>query len=91
MFWFLGKGLALNVEHAMKVNHLLTFWGRPMSRILCLMAFPFLMAAPVAASTATHAPVFAETEMAHGGGCRKSSPPGKCCHMQTSTGQVHCH
>jgi len=28
---------------------------------------------------------------AHGGGCRKSSPPGQCCHMQTSTGQVHCH
>jgi hypothetical protein len=29
--------------------------------------------------------------MAHGGGCRKSSPPGQCCHMQTSTGTVHCH
>lgn len=28
---------------------------------------------------------------AHGGGCRKSSPPGKCCHMQKSTGKVHCH
>ncbi|WP_162835382.1 hypothetical protein [Hoeflea sp. BAL378] len=28
---------------------------------------------------------------AHGGGCRKSSPPGQCCHMQSSTGQVHCH
>jgi hypothetical protein len=27
----------------------------------------------------------------HGGGCRKSSPPGECCHMQTSTGKVHCH
>jgi len=28
---------------------------------------------------------------AHGGGCRKSSPPGQCCHMQNSTGTVHCH
>lgn len=28
---------------------------------------------------------------AHGGGCRKSSPPGQCCHMQKSTGIVHCH
>lgn len=29
--------------------------------------------------------------LAHGGGCRKSSPVGQCCHMQTSTGTVHCH
>ncbi|QKV18166.1 hypothetical protein [Oricola thermophila] len=28
---------------------------------------------------------------AHGGGCRKSSPPGECCHMNRKTGQVHCH
>ncbi len=28
---------------------------------------------------------------AHGGGCRKSSPPGQCCHMDNSEGQVHCH
>lgn len=28
---------------------------------------------------------------AHGGGCRKSSPPGQCCHMDNSTGYVHCH
>jgi hypothetical protein len=28
---------------------------------------------------------------AHGGGCRKSSPPGQCCHMETKTGIVHCH
>lgn len=27
----------------------------------------------------------------HGGGCRKSSPPGMCCHMDNSTGTVHCH
>lgn len=27
----------------------------------------------------------------HGGGCRKSSPPGKCCHMDNKKGRVHCH
>lgn len=27
----------------------------------------------------------------HGGGCRKSSPPGQCCHMDHKTGIVHCH
>lgn len=26
--------------------------------------------------------------LAHGGGCRESSPPGQCCHMDNSTGQV---
>ena len=29
--------------------------------------------------------------LAHGGGCRKSSPPGQCCHMDNSTGTFHCH
>lgn len=28
---------------------------------------------------------------AHGGGCRKSSPKGQCCHMETKTGKAHCH
>lgn len=28
---------------------------------------------------------------AHGGGCRKSSPPGQCCHMDNRAGSVHCH
>ncbi len=27
----------------------------------------------------------------HGGGCRKSSPPGQCCHMDNRVGSVHCH
>lgn len=30
-------------------------------------------------------------EVAHGGGCRKSSPPGSCCHKNRKTGEVHCH
>lgn len=29
--------------------------------------------------------------LAHGGGCRKSSPPGQCCHMEKKTNTVHCH
>lgn len=28
---------------------------------------------------------------AHGGGCRKDSLPGQCCHMNRKTGQAHCH
>jgi len=28
---------------------------------------------------------------AHGGGCRKDSPMGQCCHMDHKTGLVHCH
>lgn len=28
---------------------------------------------------------------AHPGGCRKSSPPGQCCHMDRAAGEVHCH
>jgi len=28
---------------------------------------------------------------AHGGGCRKASPPGQCCHMDNKAGSVHCH
>jgi hypothetical protein len=32
-----------------------------------------------------------QTEFEHGGGCRKSSPAGQCCHKQTSTNTVHCH
>ena len=27
----------------------------------------------------------------HGGGCRKSSPPGQCCHLEKKTGIVHYH
>jgi hypothetical protein len=32
------------------------------------------------------------TVVEHGGGCRKSSPPGQCCHADNSRGgAVHCH
>lgn len=29
--------------------------------------------------------------ISHGGGCRKSSLPGQCCHEKKKTGEVHCH
>ncbi|MDP2697657.1 hypothetical protein [Thalassospira sp.] len=35
--------------------------------------------------------LIAEGAIHHGGGCRKSSPPGQCCHMDNSVGTVHCH
>ncbi|MCK0166844.1 hypothetical protein MWU52_04700 [Jannaschia sp. S6380] len=28
-------------------------------------------------------------DVAHGGGCRKSSPPGQCCHAGSQP--LHCH
>lgn len=35
---------------------------------------------------------FATLAEAHGGGCRKSSPPGQCCHADNRNGgRVHCH
>lgn len=35
---------------------------------------------------------FTNMAIAHGGGCRKSSPPGQCCHADNSNGgRVHCH
>ncbi|MBB3063953.1 hypothetical protein FHR98_000218 [Limibacillus halophilus] len=36
-------------------------------------------------------PVLQSKVLEHGGGCRKSSPPGKCCHMDRKVGIVHCH
>ena len=36
-------------------------------------------------------PVFVDQVIGHGGGCRKSSPPGQCCHMDHKKGTVHCH
>ncbi len=33
--------------------------------------------------------VLSNDQIAHGGGCRKSSPPGKCCHAGSKP--FHCH
>lgn len=42
-------------------------------------------------ATVESTPVYQGDVAEHGGGCRKSSPPGQCCHMDNSTGRVHCH
>jgi hypothetical protein len=31
-----------------------------------------------------------QAALAHGGGCRKAYLP-QCCHMDNSTGSMHCH
>ncbi|WP_019645566.1 hypothetical protein [Novispirillum itersonii] len=36
-------------------------------------------------------PVAVAADFDHGGGCRKSSPPGRCCHMDRKAGVEHCH
>jgi len=51
---------------------------------ITLGAVPAIASAPVAGA-------YAAEEISHGGGCRKSSPPGQCCHMDNSVGEVHCH
>jgi len=55
-----------------------------------LLAGVWMAASAAPALALTTIPVDGAT-VAHGGGCRKSSPPGQCCHMQNSTGTVHCH
>lgn len=54
------------------------------AHVLLGLSLTFLMIAIALAALATPA-------AAHGGGCRKSSPPGQCCHLETATGRVHCH
>jgi len=53
----------------------------------------FMLALSPAAATPTATPqaLGAATAVEHGGGCRRSSPPGQCCHMETRVGRVHCH
>ncbi|MCC9623110.1 hypothetical protein LPB41_15570 [Thalassospira sp. MA62] len=40
---------------------------------------------------ASQTPIVSDQTIEHGGGCRKSSPPGQCCHMDNKAGSVHCH
>jgi hypothetical protein len=48
-------------------------------------------AARIGASFAHERQIVAMERLEHGGGCRKSSPPGQCCHMDNRAGSVHCH
>lgn len=59
-----------------------------------LLAAAALVAAGLSggAPAAPQAPTLAVpqgAELAHGGGCRKSSPPGQCCHAGSQP--YHCH
>lgn len=52
-----------------------------------MLRFMTLTMALVAGLTFTASEV-----LAHGGGCRKSSPAGQCCHADNGNGgRVHCH
>ncbi len=62
-------------------------------RVLLLAVFAAFLGF-VASPTTAHkgsAPSIENEIVEHGGGCRKSSPPGQCCHMNHKTGIVHCH
>lgn len=51
-----------------------------------------LMAAPgsiLAAPSTAGAGLLGVSEAGHGGGCRKDSPPGQCCHAGSQP--YHCH
>ena len=60
-----------------------------MKKVISAAAFTFISFSTFAFGAGTATPL--ETSWEHGGGCRKSSPPGMCCHMETRTGLVHCH
>jgi hypothetical protein len=56
---------------------------------LCLSVA--VLSAGYAIATVPAKPIHGQEEIEHGGGCRKSSPAGQCCHKDHSTGMVHCH
>jgi len=51
----------------------------------------FAMGAAPVPTYAEQGSVAFDQAVEHGGGCRKSSPPGQCCHMDNRVGSVHCH
>ncbi len=64
-----------------------------MKAILFAGAFAIATCASSYGIAATHTAntIIKEDIVEHGGGCRKSSPPGQCCHKNHKTGTVHCH
>ena len=59
--------------------------------LFSLLAATLLIGFTPEAANAVNGPVVVQEVIEHGGGCRKSSSPGQCCHMETRTGRVHCH
>ena len=55
------------------------------------IAMLFALAANLAPTQAGSAPAIVDHLIEHGGGCRKSSPPGQCCHMDNKAGSVYYH
>lgn len=65
-----------------------------MRKILIAFVISGALAVPTVSLSGVPLPVIAGSSsetVEHGGGCRKSSPPGQCCHMDNSRGRVHCH
>ena len=64
-----------------------------MKRLAICFALLFAINLPsLGVSSSSHDMSRSGTEIVeHGGGCRKSSPPGQCCHMDNKAGSVHCH
>ncbi|MAC79327.1 MAG: hypothetical protein CML66_14850 [Rhodobacteraceae bacterium] len=62
-----------------------------MHRILLIATASALIAADAPAAVVPVDVPTVTVDVAHGGGCRKSSPPGQCCHMEKKVGKVHCH
>ncbi len=63
--------------------------------MLSALSLPLLLlfCVPNEASSALRVPAggIMTEQPGHGGGCRKDSPPGRCCHKDHRTGEVHCH
>ena len=63
-----------------------------MKMVVSIVAAGFLLfGTDLAVAKVNPTPGYQDKIVEHGGGCRKSSPPGMCCHMDNSTGIVHCH
>jgi len=51
--------------------------------------WPLLISGSAIAGNAPLVSVSETRQISHGGGCRKSSPPGQCCHAGQKP--LHCH
>lgn len=57
---------------------------------IALLALPLVFGiAPAHATTPSPGGQIVSTEINHGGGCRKDSPAGQCCHAGSKP--YHCH
>ena len=59
--------------------------------LIAISATTFLFANVNATGNETTTVINESRVVYHGGGSRKSSPAGQCCHKNHRTGYVHCH